>query len=88
VRAPDWGANNKPAPIPAMKPAKKLVMPIPVQRVLSAMALSSRWSSLRFINSGMVSPFDFFSFQLSGIAATAASTRKYSVQAVSADAKY
>jgi hypothetical protein len=36
----------------------------------------------------MVSPFDFFSFQLSGIAATAASTRKYSVQAVSADAKY
>jgi hypothetical protein len=36
----------------------------------------------------MVSLFDFVSFQLSGIAATAASTSKYSVPAVSADAKY
>jgi hypothetical protein len=36
----------------------------------------------------MVSLFDFVSFQFSGIAATAASTRKYSVQTVFADAKY
>ncbi|MCI0427952.1 MAG: hypothetical protein L0Z46_08060, partial [Nitrospiraceae bacterium] len=38
-------------------------------------------------NSGMASPFDFACYQLSGVAATAASTRKYSVPAVSAHAK-
>jgi hypothetical protein len=35
----------------------------------------------------MASPFDFTCCQLSGVAATAASTRKYSVPAVSAHAK-
>ena len=35
----------------------------------------------------MTSPFDFVDCQLSGVAATAASTHKYSVPAVSAHAK-
>jgi len=35
----------------------------------------------------MASPFDFVCSQLSGVAATAASTRKYSVPAVSAHAQ-
>jgi hypothetical protein len=43
--------------------------------------------SPRFFNSGMESPFNFAYCQLSGVAATAASTRKYSVPAVSTHAK-
>jgi hypothetical protein len=40
-----------------------------------------------FFNSGMVSPFDFACCQLSRVAATATSTREYSVPAISTHAE-